>query len=225
MAEKMKKGPSEAGGKTLKCPHKQGINLNMWEQKGNPRLTLLVGCLAIVILAGCVAKFGVIDQYRRLDAAQAAYATVHTEYTQMQELLKGYDRLLMEYRTYSMEWATDGSEDNGTLVDRQKTLDLLEQEMLSRGRLVSLQVSGNKMTVAMSGMSLDQISRMFDVIQQSPIVSNVELNLASTEDGNVSITKDQFVRVTPEGKETRTVESEEEFRALLEEHFGIVLPA
>lgn len=124
MAEKMKKGPSEAGRKTLKCPHKQGINLNMREQKGNPRLTLLVGCLAIVILAGCVAKFGVIDQYRRLDAAQAAYASVHTEYTQMQELLKGYDRLLMEYRTYSMEWATDGSEDNGTLVDRQKALDL-----------------------------------------------------------------------------------------------------
>ena len=162
MAEKMKKGPSEAGRKTLKCPHKQGINLNMREQKGNPRLTLLVGCLAIVILAGCVAKFGVIDQYRRLDAAQAAYASVHTEYTQMQELLKGYDRLLMEYRTYSMEWATDGSEDNGTLVDRQKALDLLEQEMLSRGRLVSLQVSGNKMVVSMSGMSLDQISRRFD---------------------------------------------------------------
>lgn len=66
MAEKMKKGPSEAGRKTLKCPHKQGINLNMREQKGNPRLTLLVGCLAIVILAGCVAKFGVIDQYRRM---------------------------------------------------------------------------------------------------------------------------------------------------------------
>lgn len=102
----------------------------------------------------------------------------------------------MEYRTYSMEWATDGSEDNGTLVDRQKALDLLEQEMLSRGRLVSLQVSGNKMVVAMSGMSLDQISRMFDVIQQSPIVSNVELNLASTEDGNVSTILDFTVRIT-----------------------------
>lgn len=46
-----------------------------------------------------------------------------------------------------------------------------------------------------------------------------------TEDGNVSITKDQFVRVSATGKETRTVESEEEFRALLEEHFDIVLPA
>ena len=129
MAEKMKKGPSEAGRKTLKCPHKQGINLNMREQKGNPRLTLLVGCLAIAILAGCVAKFGVIDQYRRLDAAQAAYASVHTEYTQMQELLKGYDRLLMEYRTYSMDWMTAaGSEDIPAAVDRQAALDLLEQE-------------------------------------------------------------------------------------------------
>lgn len=131
-----------------------------------------------------------------VEVVKAAYASVHTEYTQMQELLKGYDRLLMEYRTYSMEWATDGSEDNGTLVDRQKALDLLEQEMLSRGRLVSLQVSGNKMVVSMSGMSLDQISRMFDVIQQSPIVSNVELNLASTEDGNVSTILDFTVRIT-----------------------------
>ena len=45
-----------------------------------------------------------------------------------------------------------------------------------------------------------------------------------TEDGNVSITKDQFTRVTPNGKVTKTIESEEEFRALLEEHFDIVLP-
>ena len=172
--------------------------INLAESNQAPRhlgrdLALFV--LALVVIA-LFAKFGVIDQYRRLDAAQAAYASVHTEYTQMQELLKGYDRLLMEYRTYSMEWATDGSEDNGTLVDRQKALDLLEQEMLSRGRLVSLQVSGNKMTVSMSGMSLDQISRMFDVIQQSPIVSNVELNLASTEDGNVSTILDFTVRIT-----------------------------
>ena len=36
MAEKMKKGPSEAGRKTLKCPHKQGINLNMGNRRATP---------------------------------------------------------------------------------------------------------------------------------------------------------------------------------------------
>ena len=154
------------------------------------------GILAIAALVTVVVNFGVLQQYRRLDKAQAAYDRVHTQYVSAQEALADYDRVLLEYRTYSMEWATDGSEDNGTLVDRQKALDLLEQEMLSRGRLVSLQVSGNKMVVSMSGMSLDQISRMFDVIQQSPIVSNVELNLASTEDGNVSTILDFTVRIT-----------------------------
>lgn len=46
-----------------------------------------------------------------------------------------------------------------------------------------------------------------------------------TDDGNISITDDAFTRVTPEGKETKRVESDEEFRALLSEHFGIELPA
>ena len=155
----------------------------MREQKGNPRLTLLVGCLAIAILAGCVAKFGVIDQYRRLDAAQAAYASVHTEYTQMQELLKGYDRLLMEYRTYSMDWMT-GSEDskkNYVAVDRQDVLDLVESEMMPRGTVKSVTVRDDSLVVTMGGMTLDQISAMFADIELSPIVQSVELNIAETE--------------------------------------------
>lgn len=45
-----------------------------------------------------------------------------------------------------------------------------------------------------------------------------------TEDGNVSITKDRFVRVTAEGKETHIVETDAEFRTLLEAYFDIVLP-
>lgn len=46
-----------------------------------------------------------------------------------------------------------------------------------------------------------------------------------TENGNVSITANTFTQVTPEGKETKAVDSEDMFRALLEEHFGIVLPS
>lgn len=45
-----------------------------------------------------------------------------------------------------------------------------------------------------------------------------------TSDGNVSITADQFTKVSAGGKESRTVASEEEFRSLLAEYFDIVLP-
>ena len=52
------------------------------------------------------------------------------------------------------------------------------------------------MVVSMSGMNLEQISDMFAAIQQSPIVGNVELKLASTEDGNVSAILDFTMRIT-----------------------------
>lgn len=45
-----------------------------------------------------------------------------------------------------------------------------------------------------------------------------------TKDGNVSITKDTFTRVTPCGKETRSIESKEALRTLLWKEFDIVLP-
>ena len=112
--------------KMIKCPQKTGINLNLQEDRQRDRRTLLIGILAIAALVTVVVNFGVLQQYRRLDKAQAAYDRVHTQYVSAQEALADYDRVLLEYRTYSMEWATDGSEDNGTLVDRQKALDLLE---------------------------------------------------------------------------------------------------
>ena len=98
-----------------------------------------------------------------------------------------------------MDWMSgtgDGSEDLTAIVDRQQVLALLETEMLSRGRLTSVQIIDNKMNVSMSGMSLDQISDMFAILRRSPIVSDVALDLASTEDGNVAAILDFTVRIT-----------------------------
>ena len=87
------------------------------------------GILAIAALVTVVVNFGVLQQYRRLDKAQAAYDRVHTQYVSAQEALADYDRVLLEYRTYSMDWMTAaGSEDIPAAVDRQAALDLLEQE-------------------------------------------------------------------------------------------------
>ena len=183
----------------IRCPQKTGINLNIEENRERDRLTLLIGVVAIAALVAVVVNFGVIAQYKRLDKAQAEYNQVHSQYTQTQEALQDYDRVLLEYRTYSMDWMSgtgDGSEDLTAIVDRQQILDLLETEMLSRGRLTSVQIIDNKMNVSMSGMSLDQISDMFAILRRSPIVSDVALDLASTEDGNMAAILDFTVRIT-----------------------------
>ena len=134
--------------KMIKCPQKTGINLNLQEDRQRDRRTLLIGILAIAALVTVVVNFGVLQQYRRLDKAQAAYDRVHTQYVSAQEALSDYDRVLLEYRTYSMDWMTAaGSEDIPAAVDRQTALDLLEQEMLSHGSLTALQITQNTMNL------------------------------------------------------------------------------
>ena len=180
--------------KMIKCPQKTGINLNLQEDRQRDRRTLLIGILAIAALVTVVVNFGVLQQYRRLD--KAAYDRVHTQYVSAQEALSDYDRVLLEYRTYSMDWMTAaGSEDIPAAVDRQAALDLLEQEMLSHGSLTALQITQNTMNVDMSGMTLDQISAMFARLRLSPIVDSVSLSVASTEEGKAATIMDFTVRI------------------------------
>ena len=182
--------------KMIKCPQKTGINLNLQEDRQRDRRTLLIGILAIAALVTVVVNFGVLQQYRRLDKAQTAYDRVHTQYVSAQEALADYDRVLLEYRTYSMDWMTAaGSEDIPAAVDRQAALDLLEQEMLSHGSLTALQITQNTMNVDMSGMTLDQISAMFARLRLSPIVDSVSLSVASTEEGTAATIMDFTVRI------------------------------
>lgn len=182
--------------KMIKCPQKTGINLNLQEDRQRDRRTLLIGILAIAALVTVVVNFGVLQQYRRLDKAQTAYDRVHTQYVSAQEALADYDRVLLEYRTYSMDWMTAaGSEDIPAAVDRQAALDLLEQEMLSHGSLTALQITQNTMNVDMSGMTLDQISAMFARLRLSPIVDSVSLSVASTEAGKAATIMDFTVRI------------------------------
>lgn len=181
MSKEKKTDAARAVRRLGRYPHKVGINLNMREKQTGTVLTLVIGCAAIVLLAGLVAKFGVIDQYRRLSQAEEAYAQVHRQYETVQEELSDYDKVLNEYRSYSMDWT--GEDDTGLFsnVSRQDVLDLIETEMMPNGTVNSIQVLGNSVLVNMSGMTLARISEMFRVIEQNPIVDRVELNVAETD--------------------------------------------
>ena len=53
--------------------------------------------------------------------------------------------------------------------------------MMTRGTVNSLRVLDDTVVVSMSGMSLAEISEMFEAIEGQPIVRSVELTLAETE--------------------------------------------
>ena len=180
--------------KMIKCPSKTGINMNKREKRTGEMLTLVIGLAVILLMAGLVARFGVMEQYRRLSEAQSAYGEVHSQLAACQEKLTDYELVLTEYRSCSLDGMTEG-EDQLITVSRQAVLDLVEGIMMPRGKVISVNILDDTADVEMSGMSLDQISAMFAVMEAEPIVRSVELNMAATEENTASAQLNFSVRI------------------------------
>ena len=180
--------------KMVKCPSKTGINMNKREKRTGEMLTLVIGLAVILLMAGLVARFGVMEQYRRLSEAQSAYGEVHSQLAACQEKLTDYELVLTEYRSCSLDGMTEG-EDQLITVSRQAVLDLVEGIMMPRGKVISVNILDDTADVEMSDMSLDQISAMFAAIESESIVRSVELNMAATEENTASAQLNFSVRI------------------------------
>ena len=187
--------------KVLKLPTKTTINLAKRESRRKDVLTLTVGGVLILLLAGSVAKFGVIDQLDRLSQAESSYNQVHSQYLSTLQAVEDYPEVEERYRTYSRSWMNAGDKNGLAKVDRQEVLNLLEQRMMPRGQVNSVSLRDSLLVVSMSGMNLRQISTMVESIREDPIVESAALNLASTEEKKKTDLMDFTLTVVLQPKE------------------------
>lgn len=165
--------------KASKYPTKRTVNLAQRESHSRSTLTLTLGLVFIVVLSFCVANFGVLRQLDRQRAAENAYNTVHSQYIQMQQALADYDNVELQYRTYSRTWMQEDSPFY-IPVDRLEVLDLLEGYLMPYGTVKTVLVEDDVAIITMSGMDLEQISAMFQRVQQQSIVKSASLTIAAT---------------------------------------------
>ena len=160
--------------KASKYPTKRTVNLAQRESHSRSTLTLTLGLVLIVVLSFCVANFGVLRQLDRQRAAENAYNTVHSQYIQMQQALADYDNVELQYRTYSRTWMQE--EGSPFYIP----VDLLEGYLMPYGTVKTVLVEDDVAIITMSGMDLEQISAMFQRVQQQPIVKSASLTIAAT---------------------------------------------
>ena len=166
----------------VKYPSKTSINMMTCGEKTNTGKTLAIGGVLILLLAILVAKVGVYDQYARLDKAESEYNQIHQQNQALEEKTKDYDSVSLQYRAYSMSFISDEEDENYVAVDRKDILDLIEDVMMSRGEVITVTINKNTAVVTMTGMNLKEISRMNQELKQRDIVSDVQLNIAQTEE-------------------------------------------
>lgn len=177
--------PKEPRTKGENYPTKRTVNLAKKESHKKSATTLGVGIAIIAVMAFCVAKFAVIDQFARESEAESAYSQVHSQLLEMQKKLDTYDEVEQEYHTYSRKWMTNG--ETNVSVDRMDVLDLIENKMMTQGTVESVNVEEDTVIVKMSGMNLKQISAMVSEIEGEEIVDNTELTIAETADVNAEL--------------------------------------
>ena len=182
--------------KASKYPTKRTVNLAQRESHSRSTLTLTLGLVLIVVLSFCVANFGVLRQLDRQRAAEDAYNTVHSQYTQMQQALADYDNVELQYRTYSRTWMQEEDSPFYIPVDRLEVLDLLEGYLMPYGTVKTVLVEDDVAIITMSGMDLEQISAMFQRLQLQPAVKAATLTLAATPSVNPGDKVDFSITVT-----------------------------
>ena len=182
--------------KAPKYPSKRTVNLAQRESHSRSTLTLSLGLLIILLLSFCVANFGVLRQLDRQRAAEQAYSTAHSQYTEMQTALADYDRVELQYRTWSRAWMHDENSPVYVPVDRMEVLDLVQEYLMPYGTVNTLVVDEDVMIVTMSDMNLEQISAMFQRLQLQPAVKSAPLTLAATPSVNPGDKVDFSITVT-----------------------------
>lgn len=196
-----------------KVPTKREINL---AGVGETRLDLRTAVIAIIlIIAGATlfSIFGVAGRFAKLVSAQSAAAQAERELTDAYEILAGYDLTQDEYAHYTFENMTP---EELAQVEREDVLRLLDERVIGKCEVEYWSVSENVLTLRIVGITLEQVNRIIQDINEDELVSYSTMTTAvkedKTEEGSIS-TVTASIEVILNGRVAPEVEMEMETEA------------
>ena len=181
MALALKSKSKKAGGlkRRRQMPVKRTINLaTQGEKKMNVGLAI-PSIVLIVVIAAVFSKFLVIDRFAEVTAAQKVVFDLQTRLDQGYAELADFDDLSELYAHYTYSGFT-AEELNRT--DRVDILNLIRNMVLPYAEVNSWSVTGNQLTINMTGESLQQINLIVQQLEQQDLVDFCTVNTANTDD-------------------------------------------
>ena len=160
-------------------PSKVTMNLAMKEKSQFAPGKLIPLLLLLVVLSVLLGKFGVADRLAKVDRAQAELSALQQRKADLETATAGYQELTEKYSRYSIGWMT---EDEQAAVSRSEMLSLVEKELMPGGQVSRVSASGNTLSLELSGITLEDTSRVVQSLYQRPDVTNVVVYTASSKD-------------------------------------------
>ena len=184
MAEKSKKpGISvkekiKGKGRRGRMPVKRSINLALADEKKIPLIKAIPAIILIVILAVLFSKFLVADRLIEMSRAADYAAQLRKDVDMAMKEIKSYGDIEETYAHYTFSGMT---EEEMSLVDRTEVVELINTVLTTGDTQKTWTVSGNILTIEITGNSLDEINRLTSKIEESPIVDSCTITTANKE--------------------------------------------
>lgn len=158
-----------------RMPTKRSINLAMVDVK---RINWLAAVsLTLIILAACAAfgKFAVADRFIAVAEANAEVERLQRELEENYALMESFGDLNDRYAHYTYSGMT---EEEISRVDRVEVMELLRRNVLSRMNVDSWSVSGNVLTLSVSGRTLQEVNLMMQGLLADEMVDYCTVSTA-----------------------------------------------
>ena len=135
---------------------KQDINLAQTDRKGTSPKTAAAVAVCLALFVGLFCKFAVIEQLDRVWSSQRAADQAAQQLAQLRQATENYDQVLEEYQSY-------------TYLIRQSTVK-------------SFTVADGLISAQISGVTLHQVSDIYQDLKSDDLVKSVQVYTAETEE-------------------------------------------
>lgn len=189
-----KKTAKRRGGSRNQYPSKTTINLLYKESHTKQNIYALILFGIFLILLGFFTKYLVIDQLKKVNEAQAAYNSYQNSLNALRKENADYTEVQDDYSHYGNGYL---NEEEASLQDRQKMIDVINQKVQVDSGITSITIDGNTATVEIESVLLREVSSVVANLESSDIVSYVGVQTAGTGQGESVVSSSGETEQTP----------------------------
>lgn len=164
-----------------RLPVKRSINLAQVNVKRINWWAAAPLILLIVAAAVAFGKFAVADRFAAVSAARAEVRSLQTQIDEGYAKIEAYGDLNERYAHYTYSGMTKEELER---VDRVEVMELLRRGVLSKMSLDTWSVSGNVLTLSVSGKTLQEINMMMQSLLTEDMVDYCSVSTAQTSTEN-----------------------------------------
>ncbi len=158
-------------------PVKRSINLAGAGEKKTNWAVFLPVLAVIVVGAAALGKFGVLDRFNQVTAAQGRVAQVQQQLDEGYRKIDSFGELTEEYAHYTYSGMTDAELRR---ADRVQVLELLDRVVLTQAGVQGWDLQENILTLYVTDQTLQQANLLAQRLEEEDLVETCMVSTAQT---------------------------------------------